>query len=170
MLKAAPKAILLISLFMSALCVLPFSSYAKDFKCPKDAKVIAQELLELQLSGYRLPERSSCLDQKNFKNILAEHDPDQEGSGDPDVSIDKSLNLQVSGVLSQGDLGEYDAVIPVTAELKKIKLSDNSEWPSELRFRFIAYKSETKIKESGCGSILSFLQKNIVWKNCLPLR
>lgn len=65
--------VLLLSIFVSA------NSYAGvEFKCEAKLKDYARELVELELSGFRAPQKSTCLKQNKFKHVRVAHDPINE--------------------------------------------------------------------------------------------
>lgn len=64
-------------LFLSlTLCM---TSYADvEFKCGGELEDYARELVELELSGFRAPQKSSCLKQNKFQHVRVGHDPINE--------------------------------------------------------------------------------------------
>lgn len=48
------------------------------FKCNAELEEYARELVEMELSGFRAPQKSSCLKQNKFKHVRVAHDPINE--------------------------------------------------------------------------------------------
>lgn len=65
-------------LFMALLLLwIPMTVQAK-FKCDAEMKDYAKEMVQLELAGARAPQKSSCLNQNQFKYVRVSHDPINE--------------------------------------------------------------------------------------------
>ncbi len=153
------KSIAVLALILGALSALPSSGAevesARKDACPTDLKLIAKELIELDLSGLRLPTRSQCLDPAHFRFVDVFHDPVQEERS-PDQIVVSDAKITVTQIEPTEDENEFRAHFKVTGrELKDSIL-------------FMRHLNPKKQKSSGCASLLEFPKKWSVRKNCLP--
>ena len=122
--------------------------------CPKDLKVIARELVELQLSGAFITSNEQCLKQEDFKTVLAVSQGSQEQPWKPEVKLDKKKLVIKLGEIKELNLGVY--TVEVTLSESKKSYRDD--------FSFILLPSEKEPYE--CAGILDPFKRAYIYEGC----
>jgi hypothetical protein len=132
----------------------------KPASCPKDAKVLAQELLDMELAGRRLIAESDCLEQKRFKYVHVIHEPSEAHGDQPELWVEPGDQVKLTLVKKQNEFNEYKAEFQITQAKSKKVIKDS--------FIFVMHTSPMKQAHAGCASYLIVPDKNIVKRECAP--
>jgi hypothetical protein len=135
-------------------------SSALKFTCPavksKKFDTVIQELIEMDLSGARQTSASSCLDQKNFKYIVASHDPPGEG-GLQYKPIPEDYTVQILSTKKE-DEASYSTRFKVESPGKDFSQEDTLIW--------MLVQTPERQKKEGCALILQYPSKPLIRKKC----
>jgi len=129
-------------------------------RCPTDLKEVAAEILELDLSGLRLAEKSKCLDPKRFKWIQAFHEPIQDSAAPAVQWLEDGAKVTIDHVWKGEYFGEYSANYTI--------LPGPKAKPIKGSFRLLVETSAARQKKDGCAAPLDFPSPWLVWKKCRP--
>lgn len=144
-------------MFKTFLLFLVFTSVhlkAQTPTCPKDLKIIAKELVELQLSGAFLAAGAQCLKQENFKTVLAAYQGPQEEEWKAEVKFDqKKIEIRL-GEIKEINLGIHSLDVYLREGKKMYKDS----------FSFILLHSDKEPLE--CAGILEPFKRAYIYKHC----
>ncbi len=146
--------IFLISIFI-------FSSNAFAINCNVKHEDIAREFVIQELSGQRAPEKSSCLDQSNFKTIFSSHEVDLNSKLEP-IIVPKDADIKIlSSTRNSADSEEFKVIFEIKFKDKSGKTQTHKD---SLMFLL---NSEKKAQEaSGCANLLDPPAKRYLYENC----
>ena len=137
-------------------------TFAKDWtqvSCPEDLKILASELIEVQLSGAMVSKKSKCLVPSNFKYVEATHSAPSDGEfkSEAEIIINKNSKLTVISVASLG-LGEYKVLFSISSGKKIYK--------DELQFLHYP-RYENQVSDNECAGVTVTPSKIYMRKNCI---
>lgn len=130
-----------------------FSWKVLAVECPKDNSKVAEELLDLIISGHSLQGGSKCLTNKNYKFIHKILDPSNDGVETPVEILNSASEVKIEKIQMVNKTGLHTAFI---------KFGNENH-----TFDFVIHATPKKIKKYRCGNLLSVPQKLPVLKKCL---
>ncbi|MBL6990481.1 MAG: hypothetical protein ISR65_11915 [Bacteriovoracaceae bacterium] len=147
------------SLFICYLLIIP--NYAlsidwKSVKCPTDVKVLARELLEVELAGRQLPKKGPCLDQNKFNYVSATHSPREEIKLKVDKVLDGPYKISIKEPKDLG-LGEFELKFHIA----------NKGLSYEDKIRVLILHAPEVASNHPCGELTLFPKQFMVRKQCL---
>lgn len=143
------------SLVISA-CLVGIAAAHAD--CPKDPKILARELLELDLSGLRHPVHSPCLEPSRFSHVQVYHDPVSDSSiGLPEL-LEEGDRVEIIRVSAEDSVGGMSAEFEVQRKTSKKKERGT--------LLFFVNTSLQQQKLAGCAQLSAFPEKWRMWKRC----
>ncbi len=124
--------------------------------CPDDVKIIADELIKLEMSGMFLTTKSRCLSQSNFKYVLAEHNPGTEEEIAYDHIISNQYKIEITQVKKE-EFGVYEIFYKIIDAKKQYTDS----------FKMMVYRDSKLKKNIQCADIFAPSNKVYILKECL---
>jgi len=130
--------------------------------CPEDPKILARQLLEMDLSGMRLPEWSKCLDATAFPDVNVHQDPVMDSSLPAPEVIPSSARIEITRVEATDSMG--GAVAHYVIDVGKGRKPLYGTLP------IVIHKSELRQRRSGCAQLLGFPSPWRIRENCRASR